>query len=293
MPILSIIILSYNTKSLTSECLQSLLRHYKSYMEKGEVEVIVFDNASSDGTIKVLKEMFGDSTGVTIVAHGENTGFSKGNNIAVEYAKGTYILFLNSDTEVVDDSFFSMVKFMKENEQIGILGGKLVNPDGSIQVSAGKFYSLFNTVLMLLGAERFGALRYSPSQQMQVDWVSGACMMVRRDVFQKFHGFDDTIFMYMEDMELCYRLRKAGYTTWFFSGSFVKHKEQGSSNRTFAILQIYKGLLYFYKKHKPFWQYEIVKLLLKLKAGVLWIVGTIMHNTYLTQTYGKAFALYR
>ena len=122
----------------------------------------------------------------------------------------------------------------------------------------------------------------------EVDWVSGAFMMIRREVFKKLEGFDKNMFMYVEDMELCFRVKKLGYNIVFFPESSLYHMEYGSSDRTFAIVNIYKGILYFYKKHGSPISYLIVKTMLVVKAGLLVMIGKIINNKYLTDTYSKA-----
>lgn len=285
---LSIVVLSFNTKNLTVKCLKSITSQYKNYLGK-EVELILVDNASQDQTIAAVENLKIPS--LKIVQNKENLGFSKGNNEGIKDATGKYLLFLNTDTEVRDQGFLKMIKFLSENEKIGILGGKLKNKDGSDQPSCGSFYTLGNLILMLLGAERFGLLRESPKNVKRVDWVSGACMMVRKDLFKKLSGFDENFFMYIEDMELCFRARKLGRHTYFYPDLNLIHKELGSGNRGFAISQIYKGILYFYKKHQSFWEFLFVKVLLTLKAITALIIGLLTNDAYLKNTYGKALKL--
>lgn len=254
----------------------------------GDFEIILADNASTDGTLNEVSDPKFQIPNLNIVGNKENYGFSKGNNIAAKTAGGKYILFLNSDTEVKDRNFLNMIEFLEKNTGAGILGGKLTNINGSSQLSAGKFYNLFNLVIMLIGGERFGLVRVNPSIITKVDWVSGACMMIRRDVFEKIKGFDENIFMYMDDVELCFRAKKFGFDTYFFPNLKLLHTERGSGNKTFAILNIYKGILYFYKKHKSFWEYNLVKILLNTKAFAAFIIGIITGNKYLKKTYKQA-----
>lgn len=112
--------------------------------------------------------------------------------------------------------------------------------------------------------------------------------MIRRDVFEELGGFDEKIFMYTEDMELCYRAKERGYETYFYPDVEVLHAEHGSTNRTFAIVNIYKNLQYFYKKHKSPFEYYFVKTLLKAKAATLIIAGKIVGSKYLVETYKDA-----
>ena len=287
---LSIIILNYKTKELTLACIDSIVKNYKEELDRGDLEIILVDNASEDDSINAFKKSKHFKY-LNLVLSRENLGFGKGNNLGGEKSKGEFLLFLNSDTEIKDDGFSKMVEFIKENKSVGILGGKLYFPDGRVQSSVGKFYTLFNLFLMLFGGERAGFLRESPAKITKVDWVSGACMMIKRDIFEKVGGFDKNIFMYMEDVDICYVARKIGYSTYFYPNILLLHNERGSSNKTFAILNIYKGVKYFYKKHMPGWRYDVALFLLKAKATVVKSIGTILGNSYYVQTYGQALEI--
>jgi len=280
---LSIVILSYNTKDLTLACLKAIASQYEKELVEKELEIIVVDNASVDGSPSAISNF-------QLIRSKENLGFGGGCNLGAKSAKGKYLLFLNSDTEILDKGFLGMTKFLDDNLKVAILGGKLENIDGSIQKSCGKFYSLFNLLIMLLGLERFGFLRSSPSEIQKVDWVSGACLMVRRDDFERLSGFDEKMFMYVEDMEICFRAKKIGLLTYFYPNISLKHKSLGSSNRTFAIINIYKGILHFYAKHKTYLEYLIAKSLLTLKAIILVIVGFLTFNSELRDRYRKAIS---
>ena len=284
---LSIIILNYNTKDITLKCIESVVSQYKKDLKNAEVELLVADNGSKDGSAERIKASKFISF-LTLLENEENLGFTKGNNRAAKYAKGRHLLFLNSDTYIKDQGFLKITDFLNSNPKVGIVGGKLTNNDGSLQRSAGKFYNLFNILLMLLGMERIGFVRSSPSRISRVDWVSGACLMIRRDLFEKLSGFDENYFMYMEDMDLCFRAKNRGFLTYFYPDVKLIHIQLGSSNRTFAIKNIYKGLLYFYMKHGNFLSYSIVKSMLYLKAFLLVIIGRIINNRYLSDTYSKA-----
>jgi len=285
---LSIIILSYNTKDLTSQCIQSIIENYRKELENGETEIIVVDNASSDGSQSAISNIKYQISNIKIIENKENVGFAKGCNIGAKKSKGKYILFLNSDTETLDRGFLKMTEFLDANSTIGILGGKLLNPDSSPQPSAGKFYTLFNLFLMLAGIEVFLGIRKSPKTISKVDWVSGGCMMIKKSLFEKLSGFDENFFMYIEDMEMCFRADRLGSATYFYRDVKVVHKALGSSSRDFAIINIYKGILYFYAKHKNYFQYTIAKALLIAKAKISIVIGILTDNSSLIKTYGEA-----
>lgn len=286
---LSIIILSFNTRELTLKCIDSIIGQYKKELDESKFEIIVVDNASTDDSVSSIKKQVLSIKNIRLVENKKNEGFSKGNNIGAKGAKGKHLLFLNSDTEILDDGLLKMTNYLDVNEKVGILGAKLTFPNGKVQSSCGKFYNLLNSFFMLFGLE--GMVRFIPEKTKPVDWVSGAAFMIRKDLFNKIYGFDENIFMYTEDMELCFRAKKENFGTVFFSGCNISHKEGKSSNRTFAILEIYKGLLYFHRKHKSTFDYFFLKLMLEIKAMIAILVGYLTKNTYLISTYKKTFSL--
>lgn len=292
MTVLSIVILSYNTKDLTIRCVESIVNQYKGELENGEFEIVVVDNASTDGSPSVISNIIRRSpdqiSNIKLIKNKDNYGFAKGCNIGVDKSQGKYLLFLNSDTEVLDKGFLGMTEFLENNQKISILGGKLLNKNGSSQPSCGKFYTPFNLFVMLIGMERFGFLRKNPSEIQKVDWVSGGCMMLKKSFFEKLNGFDEKFFMYMEDMELCYRAQKLGFSTYFYPNVKVLHKKLGSSNKSFAIIHIYKGLLYFYKRHRSHFEYALAKVMLTGKALSAILVGFLIGSLSLREAYKKA-----
>jgi len=287
---LSIIILSFNTKDLTISCINSILSQFKQELDNDQFEIILVDNASTDATADAVEKL--KTKNLKLIKSGENLGFSKGCNLGAKNASGEYLLFLNSDIEIKDQGFVKMVEYFRKNEDIGILGGALRNEDGTAQASVGKFYNLFNLFLAMVGLERAGFLRESPKEIKKVDWVSGASLMIRKSVFEKIGGFAKELFMYAEDMELCYRAKQKGFPTYFYPEVMLFHKERGSSNRTFAILNIYKGILFFYKKHKSVWECGLAKGILFSKAFMLNKIGKLINNKYLEETYGQALELF-
>ncbi len=294
---LSIVILSYNTKDLILCCLKSIRAQYKKELLEGKLEIVVVDNHSTDGSPSAINNLLVSRqsgqfaiNNLKLINNQKNLGFAKGCNIGAEAAKGKYVLFLNSDTQVENNGFLQMIEFLEKNSKVAILGGKLYNADGSAQPSTGKFYDLPYLVIILLGFERLGFLRSSPDRVKKVDWVSGACMMIRHDVLERLCGFDEKFFMYLEDMEICFRAQKFGLATYFYPYLKLKHRSLGSSNKTFAIINIYKGILHFYSKHKTYFEYLIVKTLLVVKAEILILIGFLTFNSALRDRYRKAIS---
>jgi GT2 family glycosyltransferase len=278
----SIIILSYNTQELLRNCLNSLFSH----TPKEDIEVIVVDNASKDESVAMVKKEFSK---VVVIENKENVGFSRGCNIGAQKANGEYLLFLNSDTEFTADDTLSLMREAM-TEKVGAVGGLMKNEDGSLQRSFGSFYTLAKVSKMIFLGERGELSGVNVNKKQEVDWVSGGFMMVQRSVFESAGRFDEKIFMYVEDVELCYRIKKAGYKVIMNPEAKVKHVGHGSSNRTFAIVQIYKGLSYFYKKHKSGVEYFSLQIILRLKAYISVIFGTMVRKPELVARYKQALA---
>jgi GT2 family glycosyltransferase len=278
---LSIIILSFNTKDLVAACLDSIYKNLKGI----EYEIIVVDNASYDGTVSMLKFQYKK---VKVIENDKNYGFAKGVNMGTKKATGDVLLFLNSDTELPKDNHIKNALEELEKDSIGIVGGLLLNSNKTIQRSFGKFYTPWRVFIMLVGGDRAEMALQKGEDNQSVDWVSGGFMFIKRDVFETVHGFDEHFFMYIEDMELCYRVKQKGYTVVFDTQIKVSHEGQGSSNRAFAIKNIYKNLLYFYKKHRSSFEYLIVKAMLVTKAYILIVVGILLFRKQLKKTYQEA-----
>jgi GT2 family glycosyltransferase len=290
---LSVIILNFNKSQLTINCLRSLYKQFQKEINENLIDIIIVDNASGRDEIKILKEGISQSriNNVKLLQNSNNAGFSKGCNLGAKNAKGDILLFLNNDTEINDNRLWEMASYMDKNESASIVGGKLINPNGTDQSSTGNYYTPFYALMLLLGIQRTGLAAKNPNEIKQVDWVKGACLMVKKDVFDNLSGFDENIFMYIEDMELCYRAVKMGYGVFFYPYVTIVHKDHGSSNRGFAIINIYQNLLYFYKKHRPIWEYLFLKSVLKIKAWILIIFGRVTKNSYLINTYEKAIKM--
>lgn len=284
----SIITINFRKPLLTIACIESMYESYKPLFEKGEFELLIVDNFSGDDSVEILEKEIKKKQykNVHLLVHKENNGFGGGNNFGATHAKGDILLFLNNDT-VVGKGLDEMFSYLQQHPEIGVLGGVLKNSNGTIQSSYGKFYNVAQVILLLLGFER---LERRAKQQIaeRVDWVKGACFMITKALFEKLHGFDENIFMYTEDMELCYRVMQSGKEVWTYPQVDIVHKDQGSSSRSFAIIHIYQGILYFYKKHRSGIEYFLVKLLLQSKAILLVLYGRLTKNEYLSSTYEKA-----
>ncbi len=285
---LSIIIVSYNTKDITDNCLASI----KKSLQGSPIvyEIIVVDNVSTDGSREMLRKKYPDA--VTIF-NDENVGFGRANNQGIRKAKGAYILLINSDTLAIKNAIPKLYEFAK-NHPKSFAGPKLLNMDRTPQTSCGPFLTTYVVFAALfLKGDVLGLTRWSPNKLKIVDWVSGACMIGPKKLFMDDLLFDEQIFMYMEEIDLFMRARKKGYRTYFYPNSQVVHLGGASSSnkRTGPVLNIYRGLLFVYKKHYSGFSLFCLKRMLKLKAVVSMGIGYITGSEYLKKTYAEAYTL--
>lgn len=297
---LSIIIISYNTKEITKKCLQTAVTSLK-YNPQIKTEIIVIDNNSTDSSKLMLKEIQNSKSILEaknikfkIIFNKKNLGYAKANNLGVKESQGKYLLFLNSDIEAIDDAIPSLFNFYKQKEKVfNFLGGKLLNKNLTSQPSCGPFYTLpVIAGALFLRGDYWGLTRQSPKTIKKVDWVSGACFITGRKYFNKVGGFDENIFMYMDEIDFFYRAKKMGLTVGFYpKAKFIHLGSASSKGRSEPILQVYRGFLYLYRKHFPSFKLEILKSMLKLKALASIFLGKVLKNEYLVKTYGQALEI--
>ncbi|MBI2019741.1 glycosyltransferase family 2 protein [Candidatus Daviesbacteria bacterium] len=261
---LSIIILSFNTKDITARCLGKV-KISKDYCEKrlkNKIEVIVLDNASEDGSVGVIRDFREKNRWVKLIESKENTGFSKGNNIAMRQSKNPYILLLNSDVYLEEESLYKALAYFRVNLNCDVLGARLNYASGELQLSAGPLPDFFNIFLWIFGLRGFHpkAKKYF-SKAHKVGWVMGAFVMLKRKVFEETKGFDENLFMHMEEIEWCKRINNKGFRVWYVPQVSVTHLHGASTNFDLgpSFFNELKGIKYYIKKH-------ISPLYLPLKA---------------------------
>ena len=261
---------------------------------------MVVDNASSDESLKTLKENF---PRVTLIENKENVGFAKANNQAILKSKGEYILLLNTDARVNDRAIEKSIEDFKKDKSLGVVGGKLVYEDRTLQKSAGFFPTLISVFNWMFFVDDIPLLNhflkpyhvensgfYKKSQN--VDWVSGAYFMARKEVVDKIGLLDESLFMYGEEVEWCFRIKWAGYEVKLDPSIQIIHDKGGSSRigKDAGIIEEFKFILYFYRKYKPRWQQKTVQLL--LQAGIKLrsiLFGIIPKHKSRKELYDKAF----
>jgi len=251
---LSIIIVSFNTRKLTLDCLNSV------YKEDAELdyEAVVVDNASKDGSTDALIKLQATNSGLKTIFNKENLGFAKANNQGIKIAKGEYILFLNSDTIVQKGSLGKLIEFAEKTPDAGVVGAKLLNRDGGIQASCFNFPSIKNAILQYWFGKKGLFDKYAPKGKgpAVVDAVVGAVFLITPLALEKVGLLDERYFMYFEDIDYCRRVKAAGLKVYYLpeAGIIHYHGESGKTikdessqwKRLIPSSKIYHGVLKHY-----------------------------------------------
>lgn len=251
---LSIVIISYNTKQLIQECLDSFYKHLPE-----DYQVILIDNNSTDNTVNMVKKQYSK---VEIITNKKNVGYGVANNQGIAQAKGKYILLLNSDTIASIEAFHQLISFMETHENVGICAPKLLYPDGRIQQNGGGLPNVWNIFSWQFFLDEIPILThlYRPYQLRDIEfymstqptgWLSGAALLLRKTAIEDIGVFDPKIFMYAEDIDLCIRSHQQNWQVWTVAEAEIIHIGQGSGNRAKAVLGEYQGLRFVCNKHKP------------------------------------------
>lgn len=252
---LSIIIVNYNVRFFLEQCLCSVQKAVTGM----EAELIVVDNNSPDDSLTYLQPQF---PGVHFIASAENLGFAKACNLGLQQATGQYIVFLNPDTIVPEDCFRSCIRFFETHPQAGALGIKMLDGKGRfLKESKRAFPSPMTSLFKLFGLatlfpssktfSKYHLGHLNENEDHEVDVLAGAFMMIPKEVLNKVGGFDETFFMYGEDVDLSYRIQKAGYTNYYFAGSHIIHfKGESTRKGTMNYVRMfYNAMSIFVRKH--------------------------------------------
>ncbi len=252
---ISIIIVNFNVKEFLEQSLSSV----KKAVEGIESEIFVVDNASTDGSAEFIRMKFPD---VKLIENSENRGFSSANNQALRQAQGKYLVLLNPDTVVQEDTFSTIRDFLKDHPDCGMVGCKILNPDGSLQLACRRsFPTLWVGVTRITGLSRlfpksrwFGRYNLTyldPDEMYEVEAISGSFMAIRRDVIEQIGYLDEAFFMYGEDLDWCYRIREAGWKIYYFPKTKIIHFKGESSKKADIdlTLMFYRAMKLFVEKH--------------------------------------------
>lgn len=263
---LSIIIVNWNTKTLLQKCLSSVFTHLKNI----NFEVFVVDNASSDQSVLMVKEKFPQ---VKLIENQKNLGFAKANNQAIEKSTGEYVLLLNSDAELIDDSWRKMVDYLASNGTVGVLGPKILNPDKTIQPSVRHFPSLSVQVLILLklhhifkkakSLKHYFHTDFDYDNSQSVDQVMGACFMIRKKLLEQIGRLDEKFYIWFEEVDFCQRAVKAGWQVYYYADAQIVHHGAASFNQQLRLrkqINFNNSLLHYFRKHHGWLAYFVLLL---------------------------------
>lgn len=289
-PDLSVILLSWNVRDLLRACLQSLP------LNDPTIEIIVVDAASADGTAEMVRAEF---PSIGLIASDENLGYTRGNNLGLKAAHGRYLLVLNPDTEIAEGALVQMLAYMDAHPQVGMLGPQMRYPNGTIQSTRRRFPTLatgfFESTWLQPLAPRAMLTRYyardlDDDAIVEVDWVVGAALLIRREVYEQVGGLDEGFFMYSEELDWCRRIKAAGWQVVYFPPARIIHHEAQSSAQVPAATHIRfnTSKVRYYRKYHGVLAAEGLRWFLlgqfALQLGLEWLKGLLGHKRNLRAT---------
>jgi len=263
---LSVIIVNFNTAHLLKECL------YSVEQTRGDVhlEILVVDNNSRDSSVEMVEKNFPQ---VKFITNTENIGFARGVNQALDLAKGRYFLLLNPDAIVLPGVLRGMIDFMDQNEDVALSGVQLINPDGTKQNSIANFPTLaeafFNkSLLKILFPKKYPSKYQEYNSPIEVDSVIGACMMVRPEAVKAVGKLDPEYFLFLEETDWCYQMKKKGWKIYHLPQLKIVHK-QGQSMlelKSKGRIEYYRSYFRFFKKNYSLLRYFLLRVIVFIKA---------------------------
>lgn len=261
-PRVSIVIVNWKTPQLLADCLDSISTRDRGY---ADFETFVVDNNSGDGSVEMLKERYPN---VLLTENRDNVGFAVACNQVIPLANGQYILLLNPDTTITDNAISTMASFLDRRSEVGAVGPKVLNPDGTLQLACRRSFPSVSAAFFRLSylsklfpanekIARYNLTHADPDEELEVDALSGSCLMVRKEVVDKIGLLDEDIFMFGEDIDWCWRIKENGWKVVYIPDSIIYHVH-GASSRLRPIgatINLHKGMEVFYKKHlaKKYW----------------------------------------
>ena len=307
---LSVIIVSWNVRDLLRQCLRSISSEQSAVnIQQSPVhrlrltEILVVDNASADGTVEMLHAEFPD---VRVIPNSNNAGFTRGNNQALAVAQGRYLFLLNPDTELRLGALQALIDYADAHPRAGIIGPRLFYGDGAPQSSRRRLPTLATAFLESTKLQqwfprnraltRYYMLDKPDDATQEVDWVNGAAMFVRREVYDQIGGLDEAFFMYSEELDWCYRAKRAGWQIVYLPTAQVTHYEGKSSEQVVASRDVYfhSSKIRFFRKYRGALVAEILRAFLLLTFAyqlaeefAKWLVG---HKRALRAARIKAYA---
>ncbi len=272
MTTVSIILVNYNGSQVVIDCLDSLQNTLQTIAH----EVIVVDNASTDGSADLIERLF---PAVHLVRQSQNRGFGAGNNRGASLANGEFLLLLNTDTLLTFDILPYLVDLMRQDPTIGIIGPRLLNPDGGLQRSTAPEISIWGECQAL--KQQFDDRNHRPqiiqqfAKMQEVDIVIGAALLIRKCLFEALAGFDERFFMYFEESDLCRRAQTKGWKVVYAPSVALIHLGGYSVSKTPDKLRLEyrRSQIYYYQKHRPIWEQVILRVYLLTKFAYSFLVS--------------------
>ena len=270
---LSIIIVNWNTREILKQSILSIVKETNSI----KYEIIVVDNNSSDGSAEMIKREF---PFVILIESPVNKGFANGNNKGLKKAKGGYLMLLNSDTIIIDHAIEKLINFLEINKEIMMIGPKLLNKDGSFQKSCRRnLPNIKNSFLYFLKIKNKSKKSYeintSPNIASYCEAISGAAILMRREVYDKIGGLDEQFFMYGEDLDYCKRIFDQGWKIYYLSDAHITHLggESSKQKNLRSLRSFYKAIWQYYKKYFYNKKNIFVNITVYLGIKILFIIG--------------------
>jgi GT2 family glycosyltransferase len=260
---LSIIIVSWNTSDLLAKCLASIYSHPPGC----QFEVLIVDNNSTDNSVEMVRQQFPQ---VILFPNKHNIGFAPANNQAIRQSSGQYTLLLNPDTEVHAGTLETLVNFLDENSAVGAVGPLTLNPDSSLQTSCYPLPTLAREFWRLFHLDKFypygsyNMSKWDRNTKRQVDALLGACLMVRKTIMDEIGLLDEDYFIYSEEIDLCYRVQKAGWTLYWVPQAQIIHYGGQSTKQVAAemFLRLYQGKVLYFQKHYSWLTVQLYKIII-------------------------------
>jgi len=273
-PDISVIVVNWNTRKLLQDCLASLRRTVHGLA----CEVIVVDNASTDGSVAMLRECFPE---VRIIVNEKNRGFGAANNQAFAVMKGRYALLLNTDAVLTAGAAAGLFSFMEANPGAAVACGQLLNRDGTKQNSIAAFPSLLTLLVNMplleyLSPRRYPSKRYDYDFPIEVDSGIGACLMVRKQAMDEVGWFDERYFFFMEETDWAYRMRQAGWKIYHVPSARIYHLQGQSIGPDIrSRIEFYRARYQFFRKWHGSWYYALSRIVIFLRLAVNWFFTSL------------------
>ncbi len=298
---ISLIIVNWNVKDLLQACLQSILKACQTAPDL-TIEIIVVDSASSDGSPQMVQDEFPQ---VQLIVSNNNLGYAKGNNVGIDAAHGRYLFILNPDTVLQPDILKQLFHYMEKNPTTGVVGPKLLWPDGTLQSSRRRFPTIGSLFWesTLLGQwfpqnrhiQRYRMADHPPTKTQQVDWLVGAALFIRRETWQQVGPIEQNFFMYFEETDWCYRCVTTGWEVHYLPEAQITHYEGKSSEQIVAArtIRFQRSKLYYTRKHFGSGWAATLRVFLWLTFAFQWFEETakwlVGHRRSLRQERMKAY----